>query len=41
MYYQKTSILQLKFVQKYKNIYPDYKMVPWKCQVVPEILTWC
>ena len=30
MYYQKTSILQLKNGQKYKKIHTDYKVVPWK-----------
>ena len=40
MYYQKTSILQLKCDQKYK-IYTDYKVVPWIYQAELEILRWC
>ena len=34
MYYQKTSISQLKSDQKYKKIPTDYKVVPlkWYCK---------
>ena len=39
MYYQKTNILPSKGDQNIK-ILPDYKVVPWRYQVVLEILWW-
>ena len=38
MYYQKTSILQLKNGQKYKN---THRLEGGAMKMVPEILRWC